>query len=56
MMSRADIKALFMNEKESDVKFKVEGQIIPAHKEVLIEKSRFFAGLFRSENLKIVMS
>ncbi len=45
------LQSLFMNEKESDVKFKVQGKIIPAHKEVLIEKSRFFAGLFKSKKL-----
>jgi len=41
-----------MNETESDVKFKVQDQVIPVHKEVLIKKSRFFAGLFKSETLK----
>jgi len=43
------IKSLFMNEERSDIKFKVQEKIIPAHKEVLINKSPFFAGLFKSE-------
>jgi len=44
-----NLKALFMSEKESDIKLKVQGQVIPAHKEVLIQKSRFFSGLFHSK-------
>ena len=40
-----------MNEKESDVKFKVQDQIVPAHKEVPIIKSQFFAGLFKSNDI-----
>jgi len=42
-------KSLFMSEEESDIKFKVQDQIIPAHKKVLIEKSKYFAGLFNSK-------
>jgi len=37
-----------MEEAESDVKFKIEEKIIPAHKQVLIEKSQYFANLFNS--------
>ncbi len=45
-------KSLFMNEEESDVKFKIQDKIIPAHKQLLIEKSRYFANLFNSnENI-----
>jgi len=40
-----------MNEEESDIKFKVQEEILPAHKKVLINKSRFFAGLFKSKRL-----
>jgi len=43
------LKVLFENEKESDIKLKIQDKIIPAHKEVLIQKSRFFAGLFNSK-------
>jgi len=41
-------KELFMSEEESDVKLKVEDKIIPAHKQVLIEKSKYFANIFNS--------
>jgi len=37
-----------MNQKESDITFKVEGQLIPAHKKVLLKKSRYFSSLFKS--------
>jgi len=37
-----------MNEEGSDVKFKVQDKVIPAHKQVLIEKSKYFANLFNS--------
>jgi len=40
--------SLFMNEEESDVVFEIEGQTIPAHKEILIQKSQYFANLFNS--------
>ncbi len=42
------LKSFCMSEKEADIKFKVQEKIISAHKQVLIEKSRFFAGLFKS--------
>ncbi len=42
-------KSLFMNEEESDVKLKIQDRIIPAHKHVLIEKSKYFANLFNSK-------
>jgi len=38
-----------MSEEESDIKLKIQDQIIPAHKQVLIEKSKYFAGLFNSK-------
>jgi len=37
-----------MSEKGSDVAFKLEGKILPAHKDILIQKSQYFAGLFNS--------
>ena len=37
-----------MNQEKSDIAFKVEERIIPAHKEILIQKSKYFAGLFNS--------
>ncbi len=46
------LRSLFMSEEESDVKLKVQDQIIPAHKQVLIENSKYFANLFNShENI-----
>ena len=51
------MKSLFMNEEESDVAFKVQDEMIPAHKQILIDKSKYFAGLFKSnfslKNLKL---
>jgi len=37
-----------MNEEKSDLKLKVQDKIIPAHKHILIEKSKYFANLFNS--------
>ncbi len=37
-----------MNENESDIKFKIQKKVLPAHKKVLMEKSRFFSNLFNS--------
>jgi len=37
-----------MNEEESDISFKVEDKIIPAHKRILIQRSPYFASLFDS--------
>jgi len=42
-------KCLFMNEEESDISFKIEDKIIAAHKNILIQKSRYFANLFKSD-------
>ncbi len=42
------MKALFMNKGGSDIQFKVQDKIIPAHKQILILKSKYFAGLFNS--------
>jgi len=39
---------LFMNQEKSDVTFKIEDQLIPAHKQVLMRKSRYFEGVFNS--------
>jgi len=39
---------LFMNEEDSDVAFMVEDKTLPAHKEILIQKSQYFANLFNS--------
>jgi len=44
------LKSLFMNEEQSDIKFNVGDQIIPAHKQVLIEKSKYFTNLFNSKS------
>jgi len=40
--------SLFMNQRESDVAFKVQDKILPAHKERLIQKSKYFKNLFNS--------
>jgi len=37
-----------MNEKGSDIKFNIQGKIIPAHKKVLKEKSPYFEDFFES--------
>ena len=42
------LRSLFMNEKESDIAFKIQDKTIHAHKQVLIAKSKFFANLFNS--------
>ncbi len=40
--------ALFMSQIESNVSFKIEGKVIPAHKRVLMKKSRYFEKMFNS--------
>ncbi len=42
------LSSLFMNQNESDVAFKVQDQLIPAHKSVLMKKSRYFEKVFNS--------
>ncbi len=37
-----------MNEEESDFMFEVENKLIYAHKEILVQKSRYFENLFKS--------
>jgi len=37
-----------MSEEESDISFKIEDKIIPAHKKILTQRSRYFANLFES--------
>ena len=37
-----------MSQEESDVSFKIQDQILPAHKQILIGKSRYFKNLFES--------
>jgi len=41
-------ESLFLNEKESDIKLKVQDKIIPGHIRVLTKKSLYFAHLFNS--------
>jgi len=41
-------KSLFMNKEGSDITLKVQDKLIPAHKEVLIKRSKYFAALFNS--------
>ncbi len=42
------LSSLFMSQEKSDITFKVQDQLIPAHKEILLKKSKYFAGLFNS--------
>ncbi len=43
-----ELRSLFLQEEKSDIKFKVEDQMIPAHKQVLIQESKYFKNLFNS--------
>ncbi len=40
-----------MNKEGSDVTLKVQNKEIPAHKEVLIQRSKYFAALFNSNEV-----
>jgi len=40
--------SLFMSQLESDIAFKVQDQLIPAHKQFLLKKSRYFKNVFNS--------
>jgi len=40
-----------MNKEESDIMLKIQDSLIPAHKDILIKKSKYFAGLFNSNFL-----
>jgi len=42
------LRSLFMSQEGSDITFQVENKTIPAHKEILIKKSQYFANLFNS--------
>jgi len=44
----ADLKKLFDNKMYSDIKFKVEGEEIPAHKALLAAKCPYFERAFSS--------
>ncbi len=43
-----DLNSLFLNQNESDISFKIQNNIISAHKKVLMQKSKFFSDLFNS--------
>jgi len=43
-----DFSSLFLSCNESDISFKVEGQLIPAQQQVLNKKSRYFEKVFSS--------
>jgi len=45
------IRKLFMNKEGSDIIFKIQDQTIPAHKEILIQKSKYFNNLFNSNEI-----
>jgi len=47
--------SLFMSESESDIKFKVKDEMIPAHKKVLVQKSQYFANLFNNSSNQTVI-
>ena len=40
--------SLFMSQIESDLSFKIEGKVIPAHKRILMKKSKYFDKMFKS--------
>jgi len=42
------IETLFMNKEGSDITLKVQDKEIPAHKDILIKRSKYFAALFNS--------
>ncbi len=44
------VSSLFLNQSESNITFKVENQLIPAHKQILMKKSQYFANLFNSSD------
>ena len=43
-------ESLFLSKKESDIKFKVQEKTLPAHKQALIQRCRYFANLFNSNH------
>ena len=43
-----EISSLFMSQTDSDIAFKIEEKVIPAHKSVLIKKSKYFKNVFNS--------
>ena len=45
---KKQLKSRFMDEKGSDITFKIGDKTIPAHKEILTQKSKYFDGLFKS--------
>jgi len=45
---KATREALLTSKNELDITFRVQGQLIPAHKQVLTEKSRYFYKAFNS--------
>jgi len=43
-----NIMSLFLKEEGSDVAFEIEGKTLPAHREILIKRSKYFEGLLKS--------
>ena len=43
------LESLFLSEKDSDITFRIQDKTFPAHKEVLSEKSQYFANLLNSQ-------
>ncbi len=52
MVPKSAEEVQFVRETKSDITFKVQDKLIPAHKQILMKESRYFANLLNSKNLK----
>ncbi len=43
-------RSQFLKETKPDISFKVQDKLIPAHKQILMEESQYFANVFNSES------
>ena len=43
-----NLSSLFMSEVKSDIAFRVQDQLVPAHKQMLMQKSKYFAKVLNS--------
>jgi len=49
-LEKKALRSLFMTEEGSDMSFRVGGKIFPAHKQILNDKSKYYANLFQSKS------
>jgi len=49
------LKSLFLNEEKADITFKVQDKQFPAHREVLLKKSKYFAQLLNSGQVEFTI-